>query len=381
MASFYKRGNTYTVVYRLKGHPRQYIFGIKSADLARKAKEKKDLEEGLARAGLLRPDPHADRLTAAGVKSIAEHVTDFERDIVARGKNRQHAHQQAAHCRRLLKMARISNTGQIACELIQRALSRLLGAKCGPRTCNAARQAVIQFERYLKRTNKVAHAVLQELERFNEQDDVRRKRRPLTQEEVDWLLTTTEAARDGTSRRCGISPADRAILYATGIGTGFRRSALLSLEKRSFLIAGNDRPLVRLAAKYNKNGKDRDQPVPADLAQRLKGWLSDKLDAGRVWQPTQHADLALRFRRDLEAARAAWISAASNDAERQRRESSNTLKYVFHDGVRNVYADFHGLRHTGITFVVRKSGIRVGQEWADHSTPVLTARYAEVDQA
>ena len=81
----------------------------------------------------------------------------------------------------------------------------------------------------------------------------------------------------------------------------------------------------------------------------------------------------------MEAARAAWIDAAPDAAEREQREKSNTLKYVFHDGVQNVFADFHGLRHTGITFVVRKAGIRVGQVWADQSTPVLTARYAEVD--
>lgn len=380
MASFYKRGKTYTVVYRLKGHSRQYIFGIKSAGLAKKAKEKKDLEEELARADLFRPDPYADRLTAAAAKPIAEHITDFEKDILARGKNAQHAQQQAAHCRRIFKIARISDTRQIACEPLQRALSRLLGPKCGPRTCNAARQAAIQFERYLKRTKKVAHCVLHDLQRFNEKEDVRRKRRPLTQEEVDWLLATTESKKDAVSRRCGIPPADRATLYAGGIGTGFRRRALLSLEKRSFRLDGK-RPLVRLAAKYNKNGKDRDQPIPGDLAERLRLWLSSKPDSGRVWQPSEHADLALRFRRDLEAARAAWIAAADNDIERKRRQSSDTLKYVFHDGVQNVFADFHGLRHTGITFVVRKSGIRVGQEWADHSTPVLTARYAEVNEA
>src|SRR4051794_23920331 len=125
MASCYKRGKTYTVAYRLKGHPRQYIFGIKSADLAKKAKEKKALEEELARADLFRPDPHAGRLTSAAAKPIAEHIADFKQDILARGKNGQYSHQQSAHCHRLFKMARISDTGHIACEPLQRALSRL----------------------------------------------------------------------------------------------------------------------------------------------------------------------------------------------------------------------------------------------------------------
>jgi hypothetical protein len=59
---------------------------------------------------------------------------------------------------------------------------------------------------------------------------------------------------------------------------------------------------------------------------------------------------------------------------------SDTLKPIFHDGIRLVHADFHSLRHSGITFVVRAEGLRVGQVWAGHSTPVLTAKYAHVDQ-
>jgi hypothetical protein len=81
----------------------------------------------------------------------------------------------------------------------------------------------------------------------------------------------------------------------------------------------------------------------------------------------------------MEAARAAWIEAAPDAGERERREKSNTLKYVCLDGDQNVFADSHGLRHTGITFVVRKRDIRVGQVWADHCSPVLTAAYADVD--
>jgi integrase len=140
------------------------------------------------------------------------------------------------------------------------------------------------------------------------------------------------------------------------------------------------RPFVRLAAKDNKKRKDRDQPIRRDLAAKLHAWLATKPDAGPVWQAAPHADLSLRFRRDLEAARKAWVGAGPTPAERKRREKHPTfLRYVYHDGVRNVFADFHGLRHTGISLVVRGAGLRIGQAWADHSTPVLTARYAHLD--
>ena len=64
----------------------------------------------------------------------------------------------------------------------------------------------------------------------------------------------------------------------------------------------------------------------------------------------------------MEAARRTWIAAAANAEDRAAREKSNTLKYVYFNGVRNIWADFHGLRHTGISFVVRESGLNVGQK-------------------
>src|SRR5205823_3420124 len=109
-----------------------------------------------------------------------------------------------------------------------------------------------------------------------------------------------------------------------------------------------------------------------DLAVQLHEWLREKSEVGPVWRLLPHADLALRFRRDLERARTAWIAAATTAHEREQRERSNTLKYAHHDGVRMVYADFHGLRHTGISLVARGAGLRVAQWWADHSTPLLT---------
>ena len=81
----------------------------------------------------------------------------------------------------------------------------------------------------------------------------------------------------------------------------------------------------------------------------------------------------------MENARKAWIADAESDEERQRRQASNILKYKYHDGSQNIYADFHSLRHTGITAVNRAAGLKVAQDWADHSTPALTARYVHVE--
>src|SRR5258706_8518057 len=384
MATYFKKknGNTYTVAYRLKGDQRRYVYGIKTEELAKKVERAKAAEEQLSRLGFPHAEPDARRMAIASARTVTVHIDDFEQDILSRGKNAQHAQQQASHCRRLFKMARVNSVGQISCEAFQRALGRLLGPKCGPRTCNAARQAVIQFEFFLKRTGQVSRTVLGDLARFNEKADVRRRGRAMSQEEVDALLSVTELRKDRTSRRCGIDLADRAVLYSVGVGTGFRRRALLSMTKASFFVtADNTRPFVRLSAKFNKNGKPRDQFIRADLAEWLRKWLATRPDSAPVWQPRPHADLSLRFRRDMEAARKAWIRAGPTAEERERRTRSNTLKYVFHDGNQNLFADFHGLRHTGITFVAGSKGIRVAQVWADHSSIAQTTNYAEVDRA
>jgi hypothetical protein len=84
MATFYRRGKTFTVAYRLKGGPRQYVYGINTLSLARQVKAKKDTEEQLSRAGLLHVDPVAQKLSAAATKLPLEHVRDFEQDIRAR---------------------------------------------------------------------------------------------------------------------------------------------------------------------------------------------------------------------------------------------------------------------------------------------------------
>lgn len=386
MASFYKNGKTFTVAYdgsldgKPKGH-RSYIYGIKSRKLAEQAKSRKDNEEQLLHARLLHVDPHAGKLRQAEQAPIAELVDTFYRSIVSRGKVAKHARTQAQHVRRLVKMAGVTAVPQLEAEPIQAAAARLMEDGLGPRTANAALKAMRQFSRWLARTHRTRYDVLHDkLELYNEEVDRRRQRRAMTEEEVQWLLATTETATDFISRRCGIKPADRAMLYAVGIGTGLRQAALLTLTKSSFYIAEtNLRPFVRLAAASNKKRKDRDQPIRRDLAARLREWLKDKPDTGRVWKAAPHADLSLRFRRDMEHARAAWLAASPTPAERKLREGKSTLQYEYHDGVRKVYADFHGLRHTGITLVVRHAGLKVGQIWADHSTPVLTAKYAHMD--
>ena len=81
------------------------------------------------------------------------------------------------------------------------------------------------------------------------------------------------------------------------------------------------------------------------------------------------------LKEDLARARAAWIAEARTEAERTVREEASFLVYRDESGR---CADFHALRHTFITRLVR-SGVKPkeAQTLARHSTITLTMdRYA-----
>ena len=375
MATYYKNRKNWAVAFKLTGRPRQYVHGIRTEKLAQQIKAQKDLQEQLSKAGIHTPAPYADKVEAAKLRPIEEHIDEFEKLIRARGKNPQHAQQQASHVRRLFDMAQIRNVSQIEPAVLQYAAKRLMDDQhLAPRTANAAIKAVRQFGTWLY-VNHITPADLlnKRLQTYNESLDQRRLRREMSEEEFRLLL---QAAAAGP-RRCGISGEDRAVLYQVAVGTGFRQRACLSLTKASFAVSPTTlQPCVILGPAWNKNRKPRRQPIRRDLADLLHRWLQNKPDKGPVWNPPPYAQLELMIKRDLEAARKKWLAEASTPQEQTEREQSGVLLYQDAAGR---YADFHALRHTGISRVVRSAGLKAAQSWADHSTPLLTSKYAHLD--
>jgi hypothetical protein len=97
-----------------------------------------------------------------------------------------------------------------------------------------------------------------------------------------------------------------------------------------------------------------------------------------IWPGTWTEKAAKMIRKDLEAARSAWIAEVADDeAEREDREASLFLMYSDDEGC---VADFHSLRHTFVTMLVQ-SGVapKLAQSLARHSSITLTMdRYAHV---
>ncbi|MBN9521546.1 tyrosine-type recombinase/integrase [bacterium] len=202
---------------------------------------------------------------------------------------------------------------------------------------------------------------------------IRHERRPLDTNEFARLLT---AATAGRSYR-GLPGPDRRMLYLTAAYTGLRASELASLAPGSFDLDVVT-PTVTVAAAYSKHKREDVVPLHPDLVGHLRLWLADRPASALLWPGkwAKQFSAAAMLRKDLDAARRAWVAEAAA-AERPEREASDFLAYKDRDGGT---ADFHALRHGFITALV-DAGVMPNEakELARHSTITLTMdRYAHV---
>lgn len=198
---------------------------------------------------------------------------------------------------------------------------------------------------------------------YNEKADRRRVRRALSAQELDRLVDAARrgghliARRDGRGGRvlALITGYERAMLYRTAMGTGFRADELRTLTPERFHLEG-DAPTITVVAKYSKHRRDDVQPIRRDLAADLKAFLAGK-DPDAPWVAVP-ANCARMLRLDLAAAGI------------PERTEEGTV-------------DFHALRHSYISAMI-ESGTdpKTVQELARHSTITLTIdRYSHSSEA
>jgi integrase len=199
--------------------------------------------------------------------------------------------------------------------------------------------------------------------------DRRHDRRALTIEELRRLLA---AAQTGPER-FGIGGAERALVYRLAVESGLRANELRSLTRGSFDL-DTEEPAVTVEAAYSKRRRADQLPLRPETAALLGQHLANKLPTAKAFNFPRKEDTAEMLRADLAAARAKWISEATEPAERAERDRSSMLAYRDHAGL---VADFHSLRHTFISNLAR-AGVhpKLAQSLARHSDINLTmSRY------
>ena len=132
--------------------------------------------------------------------------------------------------------------------------------------------------------------------RYDEKADCRRKRRALSESEINRLLAAAaeRPLNDARTIRTGpkkgqmtatVNPdripllkrqgEERVLIYKTLILTGLRKNELASITLKQCRLDG-DLPYIDLHASDEKNGQGNNIPIPSDLAEELMDWIADR---------------------------------------------------------------------------------------------------------
>jgi len=384
MASIYRRkpGGPYYVTYFERPGKRRTVKGSRDRAATEALARKLESDAMLRAYGVI--DAKADRCAKAEARPLVVkdadgevrdgQLADFYNSLIAKGTTQKQAKLVRTRATAIIEQCDAQYISDLTPSAVQTAIAELRKKEAlSYQTCNHYLRAIKQFSRWLYRDRRTREDALAHLPGYNAALDRRHQRRALNDDEIARLL---QAAEKGKPVR-GMTGPDRAMLYRLALGTGFRASELASLVPDSFNLGGRP-PTVTVEAGYSKHRRRDVQPIRRDLADLLRPWIEGKTPGLPVFNmPDKPVKLV---QADLAAAREAWIEEAASEKERDEREKSSFLEY--RDAAGHV-ADFHALRHTFISRLVRSgANIKVAQELARHSTPTLTlGRYAHVQLA
>ena len=298
------------------------------------------------KSGLI--DPKALGFREQERKPLAAHLADYRAYLIGKGTTANHSALTANRVARLIDLADARRVSDLVPSSVQAALKavRDKGARretgVSLRSVHHYTRAVKGFSRWQWRDGRAREDALAHLTPPNPDPDRRRVRRALSADEQTRLVRAAESGPIIFGR----PGADRAVLYALALGTGFRANELRSLVPTCFDLDG-DPPTVTVRAAYSKRRRDDAQPIRPELAAALRPWLAAKATGATVFGP-----LTMRtgemIRADLERA---------------------DIPYETSQGT----ADFHALRHSYVSSLARgTASVKAVQTLARHSTPALT---------
>ena len=170
------------------------------------------------------------------------------------------------------------------------------------------------------------------------------------------------------------------MLFRLAVETGLRAGEIRNLTPRSFDLDALP-PTVTVQAAFSKHRREDVQPLPPNLAVKLRAFVEDRPVDNPVFSLPSRYNIVRMLRADSTDARSAWIDDAGMDqAERKQRERTSFLAYRDESGR---VIDFHAFRHTFITNLAR-GGVhpKQAQDLARHSDINLTmSRYSHTVMA
>lgn len=193
----------------------------KAAAQAMLLKLVRDTERRLA--GLV--DPAADQLT----KPMSAHIEDYRTHLVANARSESHIKETIRLINRVVKECcyRVLADLQSGSDKLEQYLAERRQEGSAHRTINADLVAVRSFCRWLLSKKRMREDPTLGLHRLNVEEDRRRERRPLTDDEAQRLI---DAASTSAREFKHLTGKDRAVMYTLAQRTGLRRKELRSLK-------------------------------------------------------------------------------------------------------------------------------------------------------
>jgi len=370
MASVFKRGGKkakgawYASWYDHQGKRQTQSTRTTDKATAERIAKKYEADAALRRDGVI--DPTLDAIGKESQRSIESHLADYESKMKVAGRDPKYIDATIGYIRAIAKAAGFKTASDIAADPVTLFAEDLQAKGKSARTVQAHLTAIKGFTKWLTTHHKLPRDPLAKVTKPNPKTDRRHERRMLLPEEWQWLRAVTA----NSGERCGMTGAERAALYATAILTGLRSSELRSVTKGRLYLDAKP-PYVTCTAGDTKNGELARQYISPELAAELQAIVATKIGNAPVFKMPHVANVSAMFKRDVRAARSAWLKAAKNaPEERERRDRSNFLIDVNHTGER---LDFHALRHTcGAWLSMTGAHPKTVQTIMRHSTITLT---------
>jgi len=322
-----------------------------------------------------------DSIRIAASRTLKDHLQDWHSYLIGKGNTEKHADVSRQRVERIIIGCKFLLFSDISAAKVVSFLhdqhkttrtGKTADERIGKTSFNHYLQAFKSFCTWLCKDGRATQNPVAYLDKQNSDDDVRRQRRILTVEEIEYLLSSTESE----PTRRNLTGSQRVLLYQIALSTGLRSSELASLRRESFNLAAEP-PVVSVAAGYSKRRRLDTLPLSDSIVATLRPFLMKLAKGERLFNLCNTPRTGMLLKEDLLAARQRWLAEAATDAERQRREETDFLLYLDSS---NRYADFHAMRH-GFVSHLAAAGVhpKVAQELARHSSIELTMkRYTHV---
>ena len=357
MASIFKRKSDqglrdrpWYIAYSDDNGRRRTVKGCTDKDATKEMARRLEDDASLRRRGVR--SPGEDRIAEEGRRPILVHVREYLTDCESEGQDRLHI----ANKRSQLQLLVTGTDAQRLSDLDPNAVSRHLHSVSrqgrSARTVNQHRMTAITFVNWCVDKKRLLSNLLagKALKKMDEHQDRRRVRRAMSDEELAWLMNAAPK---------------RQSLYLTTYWTGLRRSELKAITWSDIDLDGEALRVRHGVGKAKREDWISLRTEVVEVLRTIKPIGVTGKD--RVFPTVPRIET---FHRDCLRARTSWIDAASDPAERERREASEFLKRFDAEGRQ---LDLHGLRTTlGTHLAQNKVAPQVAQRIMRHSDMKVT---------